>query len=109
MTVFFGDRWDAPIVDDAEQVPTPAGQECYACGEQVAAGDRGLIRACARMVDGRPVAQALPVHTECDMLGVLGHQWGVCPCTGYGHDRAAGLELLARVNMFRAGRGQPPL
>src|SRR6187401_1020098 len=31
-TVFFGERWDAPIVDNAEQVETPVFVPCYECG-----------------------------------------------------------------------------
>jgi hypothetical protein len=119
VTVFFGVRWDAPIVDDADQVPTPVGQMCYVCGQPIEAGDRGLIRACMRWEEHPPDADgyttsplpvaALPIHAECDMLGVLGHQFGVCRCTGwdtYGPAaRASALELLARVNAARATDG----
>jgi hypothetical protein len=108
-TYFFGARWDAPVVDDAQQVTAPVGERCIACNEPIADGDRGLIRACVRMVDGEPVGSAEPVHMECDLRGVVGHQVGVCPCHGYGFDRAAGLLTLERVNAQRAERGLGPM
>lgn len=98
MTVlFFGERWDAPVVDDATQVSTPVGQPCYVCDEAVVDGDRGFVRPTVRMVDGEPTAAAEPVHAECDLRMVMGHQVGVCPCNGYGSDRAAGRLVWERV------------
>lgn len=111
MTVtFFGERWDAPMVDGAEQVPTPVGRPCTACTERIEPGDRGLMRCCVRMgADGKPQGTLEPVHTECDMLGVIGHQYGVCSCTGWGHTRAAALMLLERLNARRQAHGMGPL
>jgi hypothetical protein len=97
--VFFGERWDAPIVDEAVQVPTPVGTECLGCGEPVVDGDRGFIR----VVLLRSGSHTAPVHAECDMLGVMGHQYGVCSCTGFGTGRAAARELWRRVG-DRRGR-----
>jgi hypothetical protein len=109
-TFYFGPRWDAPMLDeDAEQVPTPVGKTCYECGQAIAESDRGLIRACVRMVDGQPSASAEPIHVECDLRGIVGHEYGVCPCTGHGHSRADGLLVLERVNAGRATRGMDPL
>jgi hypothetical protein len=105
VTAFFGARWDAPVVDDAEQVPTPVGERCYDCGEAVADGDRGFIRVCVSLDDdGRPVGSARPVHAECDLRGVLGHRYGLCHCNGYSQDRDT-----ARAVWQRAGeeRGRP--
>ncbi len=83
-TQFFGQRWDAPQVDHALQVPTPVGVACYACSETIEDGDRGLMRACFRGDDaGGLVGEVLPVHAECDLLPVMGHQLGLCHCTGY--------------------------
>jgi hypothetical protein len=42
-TLFFGPRWDAPRVDHATQVDTPAGQWCVDCKEPIEPGDRGLM------------------------------------------------------------------
>lgn len=110
-TCYFGDRWDAPMLDgDAEQVPTPVGVDCYACTEPVDTGDRGVIRPYVTLVDGGGYgAQALPIHIECDLLAILGHELGVCSCTGHGKSRADALELLARVNARRAAQGRKPL
>lgn len=96
---FFGDRWDAPLIDEADQVPTPIGQSCFRCGELVAAGDRGLIRMVARELGGELQAAAEPVHAECDLIGVVGHLVGVCHCTGYDTSTRA----AARLAWQRAG------
>lgn len=109
-TLFFGARWDAPMVDTAVQVPTPVGQACYVCGDPIADGDRGLVRGRIRTDgDGKPAGSAMPVHAECDMLGVIGHLYGVCGCSGHGSTRAAGLLLLERLNAERARQGRGPL
>ena len=104
-TLFFGQRWDAPIVDDARPTPTPVGQLCYDCCEPVQDGDRGFLRAVVRIGDdGQPFGSAEPVHAECDLRGVLGHQVGVCHCTGYDASR-----VTAKLVWQRAGeqRGRP--
>jgi len=93
-TLFFGERWDAPMVDDAQQVPTPIGLACFNCTEPVVEGDRGLIRTVVRMVDGEPVGSAEPTHAECDLIGVMGHQMGVCSCTGYDTTTRAAAQVL---------------
>ncbi|HCU49984.1 MAG TPA: hypothetical protein DGG94_09330 [Micromonosporaceae bacterium] len=109
-TVYFGARWDSPLLDgDVRQTPTPVGQVCYACKEKIIEGDRGVVRGCVRMVDGKPVASAEPVHTECDLRDVMGHQLGVCPCNGHGIDRAAGRLTLERLNELRASQGMGPM
>lgn len=104
-TLFFGERWDAPIVDEATPTPTPVGKLCYQCSEPVENGDRGFIRTTVRMGDdGKLVGSAEPVHAECDMSGVIGHQVGVCHCTGYDGSRAT-----AKLVWQRAGEqcGRP--
>ena len=89
MTTFFGERWDAPIVDDATQVPTPAGRRCYDCGEPIEGCDRGFVRATASQTpSGGMVAEAVYIHAECDLRGVVGHIAGFCSCTGYPPGRA---------------------
>lgn len=82
--MFFGARWNAPIVAYAERVATPVGQPCYDCAEAVEEGDRGFLRSCIRVDDdGNPVGSIEPIHAECDLRGVLGHQLGICHCTGH--------------------------
>lgn len=102
-TVYFGPRWDAPLLDSATHVPTPAGRRCLSCGEPVVEGDRGLIRVAVREVPGGKFEGAPePIHAECDLLGVVGHSVGVCRCTG--HDtttRSAARLAWARVGEQR--------
>ena len=101
-TRFFGQRWDAPRVDDAVQVPTPVGRPCSYCKEPVQAGDRGLLR---RSDDGLLASTIEPVHAECELLDIFGHDFGICGCTGYDHNRASARLVWNRVF---AGR-EPPL
>jgi hypothetical protein len=111
-TLFFGQRWDAPLLSGAVRRPTPVGAECYTCTEPIEEGDRGLLRPCVRMgPDGRPAEpKLLPVHTECDLLSIVGHMHEVCSCTGYDtSSRPAALELLRRLNERREADGMGPL
>lgn len=100
-TLFFGEPWDAPIVELATQVETPVGKVCYDCGEPVVKGDRGFVRAMGRLVDGEEVATVEAIHAECDLRGIMGHQVGVCPCTGYGSSRADAWLVWDRVEAMR--------
>ena len=97
-TLFFGERWDAPVVDDATRVPTPAGQQCYDCAEPIGNGDRGFLRGVTRMGDdGQPVGSVEPIHAECDLRGVMGHQVGICGCTGHEYGRQTARLVWERV------------
>jgi hypothetical protein len=58
---FFGQRWDAAIVDEAVPVPTPVGELCMYCREAVQEGDQGTINA------GGWIG-----HRECGLRNVLG-------------------------------------
>jgi hypothetical protein len=83
MTVFFGDRWDAPIVDLATRVVTPFGEPCMFCAEPIEPGDRGVLRLCVDLVDGETVTDTRPAHMECDLRSMLGdveHLEGRCAC-----------------------------
>lgn len=96
--VFFGDPWDAPIVDYAHsQGETPVGEKCLYCEEAIAEGDRGWYTAV--LSAGEP--RLAYVHAECEILGISGHSYGVCSCNGYGHDRAAAQLLWQRVGEHR--------
>lgn len=100
--LFFGPRWDAPMVDEAQQVPTPAGEICFNCGEAIADGDRGLIQTVVRLVDGLAQGSVEPTHAECNLIGVMGHDMGVCSCTGYDtRTRAAAQVLWDRIGQAR--------
>ncbi len=102
LTLFFGSRWDAPIVDHARQVDTPVGEPCLSCTEPVEQGDRGLIRATI-VSDGNGgwTGAAAPLHAECDLRSVLGHQYSICHCTGYDDSRATARLVWQKVSEHR--------
>lgn len=84
MIIYFGERWDAPLFDAGEsrQTPTPVGQPCLHCGEQIADGDLGFMRVVVATVG----PSVLPAHRECDLRSVLGgldHVLGRCEHTGH--------------------------
>jgi hypothetical protein len=83
-TLFFGTRWDAPMLDNAEPVPTPIGWACLHCGEPVVDGDQGVMRACLTSLDdGTAAGRWRPAHRECDlraMVGSVAHLEGRCSC-----------------------------
>lgn len=99
--MFFGPRWDAPILNGALQVPTPVGQPCCGCGEPVCDGDRGLLRMVVRMQGDRPVGAVEPIHAECELRAVMGHHVGVCSCTGHEPTRATARLVWQRVGEIR--------
>lgn len=93
-TIFFGGSWGAPILDDARQVPAPVGEQCLHCGDSVVDGDCGFIRGVSRLQpDGSLTATAEPIHAECELISVLGHDLGVCHCTGYDTSTRAAARL----------------
>lgn len=91
---WFGEPWPEPArraaacADDRLRVPTPAGQPCLWCAEDVVDGDRGQLLPVAELDDhGRPVALVRPIHAECllrSVLGGPGHLLGTCGCHGDG-------------------------
>lgn len=120
MTAFFGERWDAPRVDDATQVPTPVGDPCLYCTEPIEADDRGVLMPYVdRVEDGVVVGGVAPVHMECDLrmgIGTAEHLRGDCACSkpDVVHEdtktfRQEARETLAAVNVDRVLRGRGPL
>jgi len=85
MTVAFGEPWDAPIVDEATWIDTPADATCYDCAEAVEPGDRGFARPLIR-ADG--TAEIGYVHAECELRSIVGHDIGFCRHTGHQRNRA---------------------
>lgn len=80
-TLFFGERWDAPAVDDATQVATPVGASCLWCDEEIVDGDRGFMRAAVTQTGADLRAE----HRECGfraVVGSIGHLLKVCHCYG---------------------------
>jgi len=94
MTVmYFGERWDAAIFDDGDvrQVPTPVGEPCLYCREEIAEADRGFIQTAFKSL----APEQLPIHRECQLrmiLGGLDHVEGRCEYIGHCNElqKAAG-------------------
>lgn len=103
MIHFFGERWDAPALDDPEaavQMPTPVGGACVQCSEPIVEGDRGFYRAAAFGPAGQ--SAVVFVHAECELLGIVGHEFGICSCTGFDtSSREAARELWRTVGEAR--------
>jgi len=113
MVMVFGQPWDSPACDGATVVATPVGELCTGlCGETISDGDRGFIRPHIGGDTGRPEedVEFKPIHAECDLRNVLGHQFGICGCAadgGAGRDNAR--RVLALVNEQREAQGAGPL
>lgn len=92
MNHYFGQPWDAPFIDDAEQIPTPVGEPCLACEEPIAEGDQGVVMPYVYLgPDGKPATRSVAEHRECMLLGLLGHVAGTCFChDGLGGHRERG-------------------
>lgn len=133
---YFGKLWDSPRFDPDGglrpiQKDTPLGQPCYECGVWISEGDRGEWAALVNQVTARgwpwlqrrkgwPWLQRRtgwqqelkPVHAECQLLGLIGHDYDVCSCTNDGgaeNRRAAALLLLERMNEKREISGWGPM
>lgn len=105
MTMFFGEPWDAPILEDAVQMPeVPTYAACLQCNELIGEQDQGFVRPyIGGHLDPRYLVglgsgyQLTAVHRECELASVVGHVVGVCSCTGYDATRDAGREVWRRV------------
>jgi hypothetical protein len=93
MTVFFGERWNAPIVDHAQQASTPVGVPCYQCERPIQEDDQGSIRP---LITEKALAKDLASHRGCDMPTTIGHLFGLCSCTGWDDIYERGQELVRR-------------
>lgn len=101
---FFGERWDAPAFDDAEEVPTPVGSSCLTCGEPILMGESGITMP-AYLNGGVSIE---PMHIEChlrQMLGCVAHLEERCSCHGGdehdGFDREAARAVMRWVQARR--------
>jgi hypothetical protein len=108
-SLYFGAPWDVPALEGARQVPTPVGEKCLRCAETIEANDRGWIRTAVELDDGgKPVGRSAPIHTECDFIGVGGHLFGVCSCTGYDTStRAAAVLAWERAGLSERWHRSP--
>lgn len=100
----FGDWTGIPRGIGARYVPAPVGMVCMWCDEPIGMFDSGEILHVASKE--QPPASA-PVHRECMLIGIIGHKYGICSCTGYAGApsmRAAALELERQVFLRAPGR-----
>lgn len=82
---YFGESWDVPMLEGAAQVPTPVGEPCGYCDEEVAEGEQGIMRTYV----GAHTSEWRPIHRECDLRAVVGgvnHLKGTCTCHGGSED-----------------------
>ena len=71
---YFGEAWNPNIAKFHPQAPTPLGQACSSCGEEIASGDSGFV-----------LSSNGPIHLECflrHLYGSVGHQGKRCSCYG---------------------------
>ena len=93
----------------AARIPVPVGQPCYTCREPIEEGDDGEMVVALGGGMEAPTAQSMPQHRECSILRVVGHELGVCGCTGYEGLalREAGIEAARRLELHRVGQWPP--
>lgn len=76
---YFGIAWN-PNIASLEKAPTPLGEKCSWCDEQIMEGDDGLLIPHI----GAEVSE-MPRHQECflrEVIGSLAHQQKRCSCFG---------------------------
>lgn len=84
---YFGTNHGTPAHLGALWAATPVGRMCMRCDEVIMREDDGWIYPVVIAVDKWDMR---PIHRECDLLGVVGHIVGICPCT-YDNDELKGL------------------
>lgn len=80
--MIFGGLWDAPICDDAIEVPAPVGLACLYCKEAIAKDDQGFMMLVMRAARESSLE---PEHRNChlrDVIGSVGHLRKQCSCYG---------------------------
>ena len=81
MNAYFGEPWDAPIVDGQTREHTPIGNPCAWCQVPIATGDQGILMGAITGPPQRPLASRVPYHRECLMRSTIGspaHLDGKC-------------------------------
>jgi hypothetical protein len=73
---------------------------CIQCDEEIADED---LSAPTVVIDADGVSSLRWLHAACQLLGTVGHEYGVCSCTGYDTSSwAAAQELWKRIEAFGA-------
>ncbi len=109
---YFGPPWnfDYLALPGQRLVPRdpPVGETCLWCDEEIAAGDRGVLRAI--FAGDPPRAASAPLHAECEIRereGSPAHLVGRCACRGFTEPQRPGTlreEALATVELINAKR-----
>ena len=84
---------------DVTMTDSPIGQPCVNCEETIVSPDCDVVRIATVINDETGFAW---VHWWCQTMGIVGHTFGVCHCSGYEYGAAARAELRRRT--FAAGR-----
>lgn len=83
--LFFGEPWDAPVIDDAQETVTPVGEPCMHCEEPIVMGDRGFLLSGMFSEGNVLVSRFQAIHRECMLrmsLGPVSHLEKRCMCYG---------------------------
>ena len=106
MNQFFGQRWPALFLDDAQRVDTPIGECCLTCDEPFVEGDQGMTMPYVyEGEDGKPEHRMAAQHRECLLLGVVGHLAGQCECfPGKGTTRERARAAVEWAEEMRASQ-----
>jgi hypothetical protein len=81
---WFGKAYGAPYERDTPHAPTPVGEPCLWCEENIEAGDTGLIVGYIDTGEALTPRQ-VPYHYECylrQIIGGVNHQLHLCCCPG---------------------------
>lgn len=72
---------------------------CVLCDEAFDDDNELVVATVVVAADG--VRQLAGSHPECQALAIVGHQFGVCGCTGFDMSRASAVELRRRLQQRR--------
>lgn len=64
---WFGESWCAPVCDEARHLPTPVGDLCTECAQEITADDQGVLIPFAGMT---PIVLSA-YHLPCFLATVL--------------------------------------
>lgn len=78
---WFGVRWNAPIMEEAPEIPVPVGYRCLYCEEVITTDESGVTMPSIEAAG----TTRRPIHIECFLrstLGSVAHQEQRCTCFG---------------------------
>lgn len=78
-----------------------AGRDvCVTCEEVFGPGEKAVATI---VIGAGGSGRAAWLHVECQVLGIVGHEFGVCSCSGFDRSRAAALVLRDRIRASWGG------